>query len=73
MIIRILKEKSTVTLYWFGGSEMTLLRGLTVFFLCITFMVGIISWSDSTRRVDKLRFSFLTIGSMLSLIFSINC
>ncbi|MDU5209578.1 MAG: hypothetical protein E6189_07575 [Clostridium sp.] len=47
-------------------------RGLTVIFLIIIFLVGVFSYKDSTRRIDKLRFGFLTVGSMLSLLFALN-
>ena len=47
-------------------------RGLTVIFLIIVFLVGVFSYQDSTRRIDKLRFGFLTVGSMLSLLFALN-
>ncbi|MDU1585333.1 MAG: hypothetical protein E6860_07260 [Clostridium sp.] len=47
-------------------------RGLTVIFLIIVFLVGVFSYKDSTRRIDKLRFGFLTVGSMLSLLFALN-
>lgn len=49
-----------------------ILRGLTVIFLIIIFLVGVFSYKDSTRRIDKLRFGFLTVGSMLSLLFALN-
>ena len=47
-------------------------RGVTVIFLMIVFLVGVLSYQDSTRRIDKLRFGFLTVGSMLSLLFALN-
>lgn len=47
-------------------------RGVTVIFLIIIFLVGVFSYKDSTRRIDKLRFGFLTVGSMLSLLFALN-
>lgn len=47
-------------------------RGLTVIFLIIVFLVGVFSYKDSTRKIDKLRFGFLTVGSMLSLLFALN-
>lgn len=47
-------------------------RGITVIFLMIVFLVGVFSYKDSTRRIDKLRFGFLTVGSMLSLLFALN-
>lgn len=47
-------------------------RGITVIFLMIVFLVGVFSYQDSTRRIDKLRFGFLTVGSMLSLLFALN-
>ena len=47
-------------------------RGLTVIFLIIVFLVGVFSYKDSTRRIDKLRFGFLTVGSTLSLLFALN-
>ena len=47
-------------------------RGLTVIFLIIVLLVGVFSYQDSTRRIDKLRFGFLTVGSMLSLLFALN-
>ncbi|MDU4320877.1 MAG: hypothetical protein E7I47_16405 [Clostridium sp.] len=47
-------------------------RGITVIFLMIVFLVGVFCYQDSTRRIDKLRFGFLTVGSMLSLLFALN-
>lgn len=47
-------------------------RGLTVIFLMIVFLVGVFSYKDSTRKIDKFRFGFLTVGSMLSLLFALN-
>lgn len=47
-------------------------RGITVIFLMIVFLVGVFSYKDSTRKIDKLRFGFLTVGSMLSLLFALN-
>ena len=47
-------------------------RGVTVIFLMSVFLVGVFSYQDSTRRIDKLRFGFLTVGSMLSLLFALN-
>ena len=47
-------------------------RGVTVIFLMIVFLVGVFSYQDSTRRIDKLRFGFLIVGSMLSLLFALN-
>lgn len=47
-------------------------RGITVIFLMIVFLVGVFCYQDSTRKIDKLRFGFLTVGSMLSLLFALN-
>ena len=32
----------------------------------------LVSYSDSRRKIDKIRFTFLTLGSVFTLIFVIN-
>ena len=49
-----------------------LLKTIAIIYLAITLLIGFISLSNSKKTKDKLRFTWLTLGSMLSLIFVIN-
>ena len=50
----------------------SLLRVISIFFLLTTIAIGTVSYSDSTKVIDKVRFSYLTVGSILSLLFVFN-
>ncbi|MDU4787634.1 MAG: hypothetical protein E6X82_03945 [Clostridium sp.] len=49
-----------------------LLKVFSSVFLVAVFLMGFFSWGYSKNKVDKLRFGFLTVGSMLSLLFALN-
>ena len=41
-------------------------------FQALFIIIGLVSYSDSRRKIDKIRFTFLTLGSVFTLIFVIN-
>jgi hypothetical protein len=41
-------------------------------FQALFIIIGLVSYSDSRRRIDKIRFTFLTLGSVFTFIFVIN-
>ena len=49
-----------------------LLKVFSSVFLVAVFLMGFFSWKYRKNKVDKLRFGFLTVGSMLSLLFALN-
>lgn len=44
----------------------------SISFLISLIIIGLVSYSDSKRTIDKIRFTFLTLGSVFTLIFVIN-
>lgn len=44
----------------------------SILFLISLIIIGLVSYSDSKRIIDKIRFTFLTLGSVFTLIFVIN-
>ena len=49
-----------------------ILGAVTIVFLILTLVIGAISLFKSKRKIDKIRYSFLLIGSLFSLIFVLN-
>ena len=41
-------------------------------FQALFIIIGLVSYSDSRRKIDKIRFTFLTLGSVFTLIFVVN-
>lgn len=44
----------------------------SISFLISLIIIGLVSYSDSRRKIDKIRFTFLTLGSVFTLIFVVN-
>lgn len=44
----------------------------SISFLISLIIIGLVSYSDSKRTIDKIRFTFLTLGSVFTLIFVVN-
>lgn len=44
----------------------------SIVFQALFIIIGLVSYSDSRRRIDKVRFTFLTLGSVFTLIFVVN-
>lgn len=44
----------------------------SMLFQSLFIIIGLVSYSDSKRTIDKIRFTFLTLGSVFTLIFVIN-
>ncbi|MBS5986013.1 hypothetical protein [Clostridium sp.] len=44
----------------------------SMLFQSLFIIIGLVSYSDSRRRIDKIRFTFLTLGSVFTLIFVVN-
>ena len=49
-----------------------ILGAVTIVFLILTLVIGAISLFKCKRKIDKIRYSFLSIGSLFSLIFVLN-
>lgn len=44
----------------------------SMLFQALFIIIGLVSYSDSRRKIDKIRFTFLTLGSVFTLIFVVN-
>lgn len=44
----------------------------SMLFQSLFIIIGLVSYSDSRRKIDKIRFTFLTLGSVFTLIFVVN-
>lgn len=49
-----------------------LLKIFSSAFLITVFLMGFFSWGYSKNKVDKLRSSFFTVGSLISFLYTIN-
>lgn len=45
---------------------------ISMVFQALFIIIGLVSYSDSRRKIDKIRFTFLTLGSVFTLIFVVN-
>ena len=44
----------------------------SMLFQAFFIIIVLVSYSDSRRKIDKIRFTFLTLGSVFTLIFVVN-